>query len=101
MTAAEVGRLAALERTLVGAAARQAQRRRLRRRRVVAILAVAAPLVLAAGSVASTQGFFNGVDQQLSTLRDDRLIRTTHRRRPGSSKRSARSRAIRRAGARG
>lgn len=74
MTAPEVGRLAALERTLVGAAARQAQRRRLRRRRVVAILAVAAPLMLAAGSVASTQGFFNGVDQQLSALRDDRLV---------------------------
>jgi hypothetical protein len=71
----EAGRLAALERTLLGAATRQAQRRRSRRRRVIVVLAVAAPLLLAAAaSVASTQGFFGGVDQQLSTLRDDRLI---------------------------
>ena len=75
MTGGEAGRLAALERTLVGAAARQAQRRRSRRRRVIAVLAVAGPLVLAAaGAVASTQGFLSSVDQQLSTLRDDRLI---------------------------
>jgi hypothetical protein len=75
VTGGEAGRLAALERTLVGAAARQAQRRRSRRRRVIAAFAVAAPLVLAAaGAVASTQGFFSGVDQQLSTLRDDRLV---------------------------
>jgi hypothetical protein len=66
MTGGEVARLAALERTLAGAAARQVQRRRLRRRRLVVLFAVAAPLALAvAGSVASTQGFFGGVDQQL------------------------------------
>jgi hypothetical protein len=75
MTGGEVARLAALERTLVGAAARQAQRRRFRRRRLIIALAVVAPLTLAAAaSVASTQGLFGSVDQQFSTLRDDRLI---------------------------
>jgi hypothetical protein len=71
----ETAQLAALERTLVGAAARQAVRRRYRRRLIVG-LAVAAPLLLAvAGSVASTHGLFGrGVDQQFSALRDDRLI---------------------------
>jgi hypothetical protein len=76
MRGGEVSRLAALERTLVGAAARQAQRRRLRRRRLIITLAVVAPLTLAAAaSVASTQGLFgSSVDQQFSALRDDRLI---------------------------
>jgi hypothetical protein len=69
----EHARLAALEQTLVGAAARQAQRRRLRRRRLIVALGLAAPLTLAAASVASTQGLFGGVDQ-LSALRDDRLL---------------------------
>ena len=42
------------------------------------MIAVAAPLVLAVGgSVASTQGFFGDVDQQLSALRDDRLVSLT------------------------
>ena len=78
MRGGEVARLAQLERTLVAAASRQVQRRRFRRRRHVVMLAVAAPLVLAvAGSVASTQGFFGGVDQQLSALRDDRLVSPT------------------------
>jgi hypothetical protein len=77
VTRGEVSRLAALERTLVGAAVRQAQRRRQRRRRVFVLLAVAAPLMLAAAaSVAATRGFFAGVDQQFATLRDDRLIPT-------------------------
>ena len=75
MRGGEVARLAQLERMLVAAASRQVQRRRFRRRRLVVMLAVAAPLVLAvAGSVASTQRFFGGVDQQLSALRDDRLV---------------------------
>ncbi len=72
MTGAE-NRLAALERTLVGAAAEQAGRLRRRRRRAVALAALAAPLALAAaGSVAAT-GFFAGVDRHLSSLRDERL----------------------------
>lgn len=70
----EAGRLAALEQTLLGAAARESQRRRLRRRRTVAVLAVAAPLTLAAGSVAATHGFLSAVEGQFATLRDDRLI---------------------------
>ena len=75
MRGGEVARLAQLERTLLRAASRQVQRRRLRRRRHVVTIAVAAPLVLAVGgSVASTQGFFGDVDQQLSALRDDRLV---------------------------
>ena len=74
MTGAEAGRLAALEQTLVAAAARQAEGRRRRRRRAVALLAVGAPLVLAAASVGATKGFFGGVDEQFATLRDDRLI---------------------------
>jgi hypothetical protein len=70
----ELPRLAALEQTLVAAAGRQAQRRRFRRRRLIVALALAAPLTLAAASVASTQGLFGGVDEQLSALRDDRLL---------------------------
>jgi hypothetical protein len=74
----EASRLAALERTLVGAAAGQAQRRRLRRRRAVVLLALAAPLMLAAAAaLAATHGVFDGIDQQLATLRDDRLIPRT------------------------
>jgi hypothetical protein len=73
-----VNRLAALERTLVGAAASQAQRRRRRRHRVLVLLAVAAPLLLAAAaSLAATQGVFGGIDEQLAALRDDRLIAGT------------------------
>jgi hypothetical protein len=78
VTRGEVSRLAALERTLVGAAANQVQRRRLRRRRAVVLVALAAPLLLAAAaSVAATQGVFGGIAQQLATLRDDRLIPRT------------------------
>lgn len=65
--------LAALERTLVRAAARQAERRRLRRRRVVVLLALAVPVVLAAAaSVAATQlafgGIFGGIDEFLPIM---------------------------------
>ena len=74
MTGAEAGRLAALEQTLVAAAARRRRGARRRRRRAVALLAVGAPLVLAAASVGATKGFFGGVDEQFATLRDDRLI---------------------------
>jgi hypothetical protein len=79
VTGGEISRLAALERTLMGAAAREAQRRRTRRRRLVAALAVAVLLVMlaAAASLAATRGFFDGVDQQLTALRDDRLIPRT------------------------
>lgn len=74
MNAGETSRLAALERTLVGAAAQLAQRRKQRRRRTLVLAALAAPLVLAAAaSVAATGTFFGGVDLQLATLRDDRL----------------------------
>ena len=48
MTRGEVSRLARLERTLVGAAGREAQRRRIRRRRAIVLCVVAAPLALAA-----------------------------------------------------
>jgi hypothetical protein len=66
-------RLAALERVLVGAAAEQAVRRQRRRRRTAVLAALAAPLVLAAaGSMAAT-GFFDSVDTDLATLRDERL----------------------------
>lgn len=75
MTRGEVSRLAKLERTLVGAAGREAQRRRTRRRRVILLCAVAAPLALAAiASIAATRGYLGGVDQQFGALRDDRLI---------------------------
>lgn len=75
MTGGEVSRLAKLERTLVGAAAREAQRRRIRRRRAIVACAVAAPLALAAvASIAATRGYRGGVDEQFGALRDDRLI---------------------------
>ena len=75
MTRGEVSRLARLERTLVGAAGREAQRRRTRRRRAIVLCAVAAPLVLAAAaSIAATRGYLGGVDEQFGALRDDRLI---------------------------
>jgi hypothetical protein len=67
-------RLATLERTLVGAAARLAQRRKRRRRRALLLVALAVPLALAAAaSVAATGTFFGGMDLQLATLRDERL----------------------------
>lgn len=75
MSADEAGRLNALERALVRAANRQVERRRARRRRAVLLVALAAPLVLAAAASTAAGGLFSGgVDQQLSTLRDDRLI---------------------------
>jgi hypothetical protein len=78
VSAAEQDRLAALEATLVGAAAALAQKRLRRRRRAVTLAAVVAPLTLAAaGSIAAT-GFFHGVDHNLSMLRDDRLQPTAH-----------------------
>jgi hypothetical protein len=75
VTGGEVSRLANLERTLVGAAGREAQRRRTRRRRVIVLCAVVAPLALAAAaSIAATRGYLGGVDEQFAALRDDRLI---------------------------
>jgi hypothetical protein len=75
VTGGEVSRLAKLERTLVGAAGREAQRRRTRRRRAIVLCAVAAPLALAAvASIAATRGYLGGVDEQFGALRDDRLI---------------------------
>ena len=57
------------------AAARQLERRRIRRRRAIVLVALAAPLVLAAAASVAASGLFSGgVEQQLSTLRDDRLI---------------------------
>jgi hypothetical protein len=74
LNATELNRLAALERTLVDAAASEAQRRTRRRRRTLVLAALVAPLVLAAAAaVAATGGLFTGIDQQFSTLRDDRL----------------------------
>lgn len=75
MSADESHRLAALELTLVRAAACQLERRRVRRRRAILLVALAAPLMLAAAASVAASGIFSGgVDQQLSTLRDDRLI---------------------------
>lgn len=75
MSTDEAHRLATLEQTLVRAATRQMERRRVRRRRAVLLVALAAPLVLAAAASMAAGGLFSGgVDQQLSTLRDDRLI---------------------------
>ena len=66
MTTSETGRLAALERTLVGPRPQQAERRRGRARRAVILAAVAAPLILvAAGSVAAT-GVLGGIDPRLA-----------------------------------
>jgi hypothetical protein len=71
----EAGQLAKLERTLVGAAGREAERRRTRRRRTIVLCAVAAPLALAAvASIAATRGYLGSVDARLGALRDDRLI---------------------------
>jgi len=78
VTRGEVSRLARLERTLVGAAGREAQRRRIRRRRAIVLCVVAAPLALAAiASIAATRGYLGGVDEQFGALRDDRLIPAT------------------------
>jgi hypothetical protein len=80
VTAGEVGRLAALERTLVGAAARQAERRKRRYRQLAVVAALSAPLLLVAAASVAATGSFAGVDRDLSTLRDDRLVVS-----PGSS----------------
>jgi hypothetical protein len=78
MSAPGIDRLAALEGTLVAAAEEQAGRHRRRHRRAVVLMVIAAPLVLAAaGSVAATGLFFRGVDQNLSALRDERLLAPT------------------------
>jgi hypothetical protein len=78
MSAPGSDRLAALEGTLVAAAEAQAARHRRRRRRAVVLMVIAAPLVLAAaGSLAATGLFFQGVDQNLSALRDERLLAPT------------------------
>ncbi len=78
MSAPGIDRLAALEVTLVAAAEAQARRHRRRRRRAIVLMAVAAPLVLvAAGSLAATGLFSRGVDQNLSALRDERLLAPT------------------------
>jgi hypothetical protein len=78
MSAPGIDRLAALEGTLVAAAEEQARRHRRRHRRAVVLMVIAAPLVLAAaGSVAATGLFFRGVDQNLSALRDERLLAPT------------------------
>jgi hypothetical protein len=82
VTADEAGRLAALERTLVGAAARRAERRPLRTRRVVAAAALAAPLIASAAAAMAGSGVFRSIERQLSTLSDDRPL-TGQARLPG------------------
>jgi hypothetical protein len=74
LNAAEQRRLAALERTLVDAAEREARRRRRRRRRALVLAALAAPLVVAAAaSMAATGEFLASLEQHLSTRAGDRL----------------------------